>query len=63
MENNSLLNVKRTYTCKEIATILGISKGSVYHLLEEEKRLKPIRIGKTIRISKVAFDAWLADFE
>ena len=49
---------KKTYSVKEIANILEISKTKAYDLcINPEFRV--IRLGRTIRISKQSFDDWL----
>ena len=60
MENSLTINPKKTYTCKEVADILGVSRKSVYRLLDQEN-IKTIRIGRIIRISKQSFDSWFED--
>lgn len=59
---------KRTYLVKEVAQILGISENAAYVLVkeQEEERIKnkdngfrSVRIGTSIRVSKVSFDKWL----
>lgn len=49
---------KRTYKVEEIAEILEIGKSAAYNLVKKEY-FNSIRVGKTIRISKKSFDAWL----
>ena len=49
---------KRTYTVEDIQIILGISRGTVYKLLEK-KEFRWFKIGSTYRISKNSFDNWL----
>ncbi|MBQ7892282.1 MAG: helix-turn-helix domain-containing protein [Erysipelotrichaceae bacterium] len=49
---------KRTYSVQEIMKILNIGKNSAYKLVASNA-FKTIRIGKTIRVSKVSFDNWL----
>ena len=58
MSNEYAYGEKRTYTVSEIAEILGIGKSSAYNLVKENT-FRTIRIGKTIRISRKSFDAWL----
>lgn len=61
MENTITLNQeseKRCYTVKEIQTMLGISRPTVYDLLQE-KKLRWFKIGNKYRISKNSFDEWL----
>lgn len=47
-----------TYSVKEIAVILGISKKSAYTLCEQNYFISK-RIGRIIRINKISFDEWL----
>ena len=49
---------KKTYTVQEIMQILGIGKNAAYQLVAEQQ-FKSVRIGNSIRISKVSFDDWL----
>lgn len=49
---------KRCYTVKEIQTMLGISRPTVYDLLQE-KKFRWFKIGNKYRISKNSFDEWL----
>lgn len=49
---------KKTYTVQEIMQILGIGKNAAYRLVAEQ-HFKSVRIGNSIRISKVSFDDWL----
>lgn len=61
MENTITLNQeseKRCYTVKEIQTMLGISRPTVYDLLQE-KKFRWFKIGNKYRISKNSFDEWL----
>jgi len=46
------------YTVKDIQTILSIGKNTAYQLIES-KPFPIIRIGKTYRIPKGAFEKWL----
>ena len=54
---NSLAG-KRTYTVEEIAKILGIGRTAAYSLVHSGV-FKAVRIGSSIRVSKVSFDDWL----
>ena len=54
---NSLAG-KRTYTVEEIAKILGIGRTAAYSLVHSGA-FKAVRIGSSIRVSKVSFDDWL----
>lgn len=60
--DSQIPNVKKTYTCQEVAAILGISVRSVYRLLESENKIKSVKVGKLIRISKPSFDSWMSNF-
>lgn len=51
-------NEKRTYTVQEIMEILNIGKNAAYKLADSNE-FKVIRVGRTIRISKISFDNWL----
>lgn len=48
---------KRTYTVKEIADILGISRNHAYDYIND-MGFRIIRIGAAIRIPKTEFDKW-----
>jgi len=50
--------LKRTYTVKEIAEILGIGKTAAYSFVKEN-HFKIVKVGAAIRISKNSFDEWL----
>lgn len=49
---------KRCYTVDDLQIILGISRGTVYKLLEQ-KEFRWFKIGSAYRISKKSFDEWL----
>ena len=49
---------KRCYTVKEIQEMLGISRPTVYDLLQQNQ-FRWFRIGNKYRISKNSFDEWL----
>ena len=46
------------YTVEEIAKILGIGRTAAYSLVHSGA-FKAVRIGSSIRVSKVSFDDWL----
>lgn len=51
--------IKRTYTVKEVSTILGVSIRTAYDLCEKTKEFKVMRLGKRcLRIHKDSFDKW-----
>ena len=49
---------KKTYTVTEIQDILGISPSTAYALIKR-KEFHSVSVGRSIRISKPSFDAWL----
>lgn len=49
---------KKTYTVPEIQDILGISSSTAY-LLIKKNLFRVVKFGRTVRISKRSFDAWL----
>ena len=55
---NKSLGGKRTYTVEEIAKILGIGRTAANNLVHSGV-FKMVRIGSSIRVSKVSFDDWL----
>ena len=55
---NKSLGGKRTYTVEEIAKILGIGRTAAYSLVHSGV-FKMVRIGSSIRVSKVSLDNWL----
>ena len=57
-DTNKNLGGKRTYTVEEIAKILGIGRTAAYSLVHSGV-FKMVRIGSSIRVSKVSFDDWL----
>ena len=62
-DTNKSLGGKRTYTVEEIAKILGITRKTIgrtaaYNLVHSGV-FKMVRIGSSIRVSKVSFDDWL----
>ena len=49
---------KRTYTVGEIAALLQISKSKAYELCRQGL-FKTIKVGRSVRVSKLSFDEWL----
>ena len=49
---------RRCYTVEDLQIILGISRGTVYKLLEQQE-FRWFKIGSAYRISKKSFDEWL----
>ena len=62
MCNKNVSEEKRTYTVSEVAKILDIGKSSAYNLVKCNV-FRSIKIGKTIRIPKKSFDAWINSLE
>ena len=56
--SSQVVKEKKTYSVLEIAGILEISKSKAYELCKNAD-FKVVRIGRTIRVSKASFDAWL----
>lgn len=57
--NNGKTDEKRVYTVQEIQNILGIGRNAAYRLVNSGV-FKTVRIGDSIRISKVSFEKWFA---
>lgn len=57
-ESAVALTEKRCYTVEDLQIILGISRGTVYKLLAQNK-FRWCKIGAAYRISKKSFDKWL----
>lgn len=55
---NAIITEKRCYTVEDLQIILGISRGTVYKLLEQQE-FRWFKIGTAYRISKKSFDEWL----
>lgn len=53
---------KRTYSVEEVQHILNIGRRTAYELCNSGC-FKIVRIGRTIRISKLSFDEWLDNTE
>lgn len=49
---------KRAYTVVEVADLLQISKSKAYELCREGL-FKTIKVGRSVRVSKLSFDEWL----
>lgn len=49
---------KRSYTIEEISQILNIGRSAALELCASGQ-FRVVRIRKTLRISKISFDAWL----
>ena len=56
--DKALTSEKRSYSVAEIMTILNIGRSKAYELCRSGE-FHIVRIGKTIRVSKVSFDLWL----
>ena len=49
-----------TFTAKELAARLGISRAHVWKLLSLGQLPSPVRLGRAVRWDKRVIDAWLA---
>ena len=49
---------KRAYTVIEVAALLQISKSKAYELCRQGL-FKTIKVGRSVRVSKLSFDEWL----
>ena len=49
---------KRCYSVEDLTIVLGVSRGTVYKLLDQHE-FRWFKIGTVIRISKQSFDEWL----
>ncbi len=52
-------NNVQIYTVKDIASILNISERSAYNFVNKTNEFKVLRIGRTLRVAKDSFNAWL----
>ena len=59
--------IKKVYDAKDIQSILGIPKSNTYDFLKkvykEQQPFRVIKIGKSYRIPKKAFDHWINNVE
>ena len=62
MDNKPTKPELRAYTVDDIAAMLQIGRTAAYSLAKSGK-LKMVRIGNSIRVSKKSFDAWLEEQE
>lgn len=53
-----MVNNSEVYTVKEIQAKLAISRNCAYNLMKNPP-FPVIKLGSSIRVSKVVFDAWL----
>ena len=53
-----IVSKKQTYTVNEIALLLNISKRSAYDLVKSNQ-FAYVKVGRTIRVSRMSFDKWL----
>lgn len=56
--NTQANSEKRTYSVREIAEILQISRSMAYNLCKQSL-FKTVKVGKYVRVSKPSFDDWL----
>ena len=59
--SNPVFYEKRTYRVDEIQDILGIGRDAAYKLCRSGL-FRVVKVGKTVRISKKSFDAWLEGY-
>ncbi len=57
-ESAAAVAEKRCYTVEDLQIILGISRVTVYKLLDR-KEFRWFKIGSVYRISRKSFDEWL----
>lgn len=66
MVNDYRVDSEVVYTADEIMKMLKLSKAKTYQFLDEAYRtsspFKVIKIGKSVRVPKRGFDAWLQTF-
>lgn len=55
------LENKTFYTTKEVMKILGVSKNTLYNMINENY-FPVIKHKRTIRIPRIAFDKWVAGY-
>ena len=51
-------SVKTTYTIPELQQMLSICDVTAYRLVKQNQ-FKSVKVGRTIRVIKASFDAWL----
>lgn len=51
-------NSTASYTVKDVARILNLSRTRTYEFISENPPFRTLRIGKCIRIPKDSFDSW-----
>ena len=56
---DSPATTKLVYTVEEIARMLAISLRSAYNLCNSTTEFRVLRVGRSIRVPKDSFDAWL----
>ena len=56
--NKKNLDVKTSYSCKEVMKILKVTRQSIYRLIKNGE-FKATRIDSGYRIDKADFDKWL----
>ena len=51
--------MEKVYTYKGVAEILGVSDRTVWKLVNEDKSLKAIKVGKNVRITEKALNDFI----
>ena len=46
-------------TVEEMRRVLSIGKSKAYELLDSEKGIRAVRIGRTVRVSRKSLERWL----
>lgn len=54
------MTTRRTYTVREVAEMLGISRSTAYLCIRARGEIPSLTLGRRVVISKMAFDAFLA---
>jgi excisionase family DNA binding protein len=55
------MSAESLITVHEVAKLLGLSVGSIYHLISQ-KRIPVVRLSaRCVRFSKAALDAWITE--
>ena len=61
MEKTYEQPIKKVYTVKEIASLLGVSERHAYNFCNSTTEFDVIRVGKSIRVKKESFDRWFGE--
>lgn len=52
--------IRKTYSVADVATILGISMRSAYHLCSHTDGFRVLHVGRTVRVHKESFEQWFS---